>query len=116
MHRHCAFKDIGTMATRDAEHQAGTQSRNQGVMTSQGWLQRTSARDAGGEDLTFVLVGLGLDAEDGDHHDDDHDGGGGQGHHKPHLAVERLSLEIPELKIDLGWRLDLKYDNLNRWV
>ena len=54
-------------------------------------------RDAGGEDLTFVLVGLGLDAENGDHHDDDHDGGGGQGHHKPHLAVERLGLEISEL-------------------
>ena len=64
---------------------------------SQGWLQRTSAGDARGEDLTFVLVGLGLDAEDGDHHDDDHDGRGGQSHHKPHLAVERLGLEIPEL-------------------
>lgn len=62
---------------------------------SQGWLQRTSAGDAG--ILTFVLVGLGLDAEDGDHHDDDHDGRGGEGHHKPHLAVERLGLEIPEL-------------------
>ena len=97
MHRHWSFKDIGTMATRDAEHQAGTQSRNQGVTQSQGWLQRTCARDAGGEDLTFVLVGLRLDAEDGDHHDDDHDGGGGQGHHKPHLAVERLGLEISEL-------------------
>ena len=91
---HCAFKDIGTIATRDAEHQAGTQSRNQGVMTSQGWLQRTSARH---DDLTFVLVGLGLDAEDGDHHDDDHNGGGGQGHYKPHLAVKRLGLKIPEL-------------------
>ena len=82
-------------------------------MTSQGWVQRTSARD---DDLTFVLVGLGLDAEDGDHHDDDHDGGGGQGHNKPDLAVKRLCLKIPELKIDLRWRLDLKYDNLNNWV
>ena len=90
-----------------------TQSRNQGVMTSQGWVQRTSARH---DDLTFVLVGLGLDAEDGDHHDDDHDGGGGQGHNKPDLAVKRLGLKIPKLKIDLRWRLDLKYDNLNNWV
>ena len=95
VHRHCAFKDIGTIATRDAEHQSGTQSRNQGVTMSQGWLQRTSAGDAG--ILTFVLVGLGLDAEDRDHHDDDHDRGGGEGHHKPHLTVERLGLEIPEL-------------------
>ena len=62
---------------------------------SQGWLQRTTAGDAG--ILTFVLVGLGLDAEDGDHHDDDHDRGGGEGHHKPHLTVERLGLKIPEL-------------------
>ena len=88
-----------------------TQSRNQGVMTSQGWVQRTSARDD--DDLTFVLVGLGLDAEDGDHHDDDHDGGGRQGDHEPHLAVEGLGLKIPKLEVDFGGCLNLKCYHLN---
>jgi hypothetical protein len=33
--------------------------------------------------LTFVLVGLGLDTENGDHSDDDDNGCCGQSHHKP---------------------------------
>ena len=93
----------------------GTQSRNRGHTESR-VASKNQCQGCRGDDLTFVLVGLGLDAEDGDHHDDDHDGGGRQGHHKPHLAVEWLGLEIPELKIDLGRSLDLKYDNLNKWV
>ena len=94
---HCAFKDIGTIATRDAEHQAGDTIQEPGGHDESrvgSEIQRTSARD---DDLTFVLVSLGLNAEDGDHHDDDHNGGGGQGHYKPHLAVKRLGLKIPEL-------------------
>ena len=61
----------------------------------------------GGFSLTFVFVGLGLDAEDGDHHDDDDDGGRGQRHHEPDLAVEGLGLEVAELEVHLGRRLDL---------
>ena len=57
--------------------------------------------------LTFVFVGLGLDAEDGNHHDDDDDGGRGQRHHEPDLAVEGLGLEVAELEVHLGRGLDL---------
>ena len=89
-----------------------TQVRNRGE-DSQGWLQRTTAKDAAVGDLTFVFVCLGLDAEDGDHHDDDHDGGGRKGDHEPHLAVEGLGLKIPKLEVDLGGCLNLKCYHLN---
>ena len=58
--------------------------------------------------LTFVLVGLGLDTENGDDGDDDDDGGGGQGHHEPGLSVEGLGLRVAVLQIDLRRRGDLQ--------
>ena len=61
-----------------------------------------------GNRLTFVFVGLGLDAEDGDDHDDDDDGGGGERHHEPDLAVERFALDESVLDIHLAWRLHLR--------
>ena len=51
--------------------------------------------------LTFVLVCLGLDAEDGHNGDDYDDGGGGQGHHKPRLTVEGLGFRVPILQVHL---------------
>ena len=42
--------------------------------------------------LTFVLVGLRLDTEDGDDHDDDDDGGGSQSDEEPRFAIKRLGL------------------------
>ena len=57
---------------------------------------------------TFVLVGLGLDAEDGHDGDDNDDGGGGEGHHEPGLAMEGLLLEGAVLQVLLARRGHLK--------
>ena len=70
------------------------------------WTIETAGRL--GNRLTFVFVGLGLDAEDGDDHDDDDDGGGGERHHEPDLAVERFALDESVLDIHLAWRLHLR--------
>ena len=60
---------------------------------------------------TFVLVRLGLDAEDGDDHNDDDDGGGGEGHNEPGLPVEGLGLQVPVLEIHFRRGRDLKKAN-----
>ena len=58
-------------------------------------------------ELTFVLVGLGIDAEDGHYHDDDDNGGGRQSNHKPGLTVEGLFFEVTILQVDFGRGLNL---------
>ena len=58
--------------------------------------------------LTFVLVGFRLDAEDGDDHDDDDDGGGSEGDDEPSLTVERLRLEVTVLQVHLRGGLHLQ--------
>ena len=66
---------------------------------------------------TFVLVCLWLDAEDGDDGDDDDDGGGGESDHEPRLAVERLLLEGPVLKVLLARGSHLKkYTKLYKYT
>ena len=51
--------------------------------------------------LTFVLVGLGFDAENGDDHDDDDNGSCSQCHNKPGFSVEGLSLQVTILQVNL---------------
>ena len=57
--------------------------------------------------LTFVLVGLGLHAQDGHDGDDDDNGGGGQGHNEPGLPMEGLGLRVAILQVNLGRGGDL---------
>ncbi len=58
--------------------------------------------------LTFVLVRLGLYAEDGDNSYDDDNGCGGKRHHKPRLPVEGLGLRVPVLQVHLRRSRDLE--------
>ena len=58
--------------------------------------------------LTFVLVCLGLYAEDGDNSDDDDNGCCSQRHHKPRLPVEGLGLRVAVLQVHLRRSRDLE--------